>query len=245
MVSSFRALNDVIIMKRGTGSGVVTDWKQQGGTLLVSGDSRVIRVWDAHTENQILDLDTNSDSPVTAIASDQGSSTTFVASFADGTVKVFDRRLDEEDAIVRSYGDHRSWVQNVRWHPHLSAQFLSGSLDGEVMLWDLRGGDHAIKSWGFDNGLSAFDVHEQARVFVSTSAVSPSSWKAQRAVVHSFSRPGELSRMNIPTGVTSPPRDYPSPSIPRHGSLVFHPTEMLYGVGGPDGTVRIIGCKLP
>jgi len=54
MVSSFRALNDVIAMKRGTGSGVVTDWKQQGGTLLVSGDSRVIRVWDAHTENQIL-----------------------------------------------------------------------------------------------------------------------------------------------------------------------------------------------
>ena len=54
MVSSFRALNDVIIMERGTGSGVVTDWKQQGGTLLVSGDSRVIRVWDAHTENQIL-----------------------------------------------------------------------------------------------------------------------------------------------------------------------------------------------
>lgn len=54
MVSSFRALNDVITMKRGAGSGVVTDWKQQGGTLLVSGDSRVIRVWDAHTENQIL-----------------------------------------------------------------------------------------------------------------------------------------------------------------------------------------------
>ena len=54
IVSSFRALNDVFTMKRGTGSGVVTDWKQQGGTLLVSGDSRVIRVWDTHTENQIL-----------------------------------------------------------------------------------------------------------------------------------------------------------------------------------------------
>ena len=109
-----------------------------------------------------------------------------MASFADGTVKVFDRRLDEEDAIVRSYGEHQSWVQNVRWHPHLGAQFLSGrwaikrsdrgymnlicsplSLDGEVMLWDLRAGEHAIKSWGLDNGLSAFDVHEQTRVFVS------------------------------------------------------------------------------
>jgi len=45
--------------------------------------------------------------------------------------------------------------------------YLPPSLDGEVMLWDLRAGEHAIKSWSLDSGLSAFDVHEQARVFVS------------------------------------------------------------------------------
>ena len=45
---------------------------------------------------------------MTAIASDQGSSTTFVASFADGTVMVFDQRLNEEDATVRSYREHQS-----------------------------------------------------------------------------------------------------------------------------------------
>ena len=60
--------------------------------------------------------------------------------------------------------------------------------------------------------------------------------------MHSINRPGALSKTNIPTGVTSPPRDYPSLSIPRHGSLVFHPTEMLYGVGGPDGTGES-GCE--
>ena len=69
-----------------------------------------------------------------------------------------------------------------------------------------------------------------------TSALSPSNWRAQRTVVHSINRPGALSKANIPTGATPPQRDYPSSSIPRHGSLVFHPTEMLYGVGGPDGT---------
>jgi regulatory associated protein of mTOR len=62
---------------------------------------------------------------VTAIVSDCGSSQTFIASFADGAVKVFDRRLEEEDAVVRSYSDHTAWVQNVRWHPKLSGQFLS------------------------------------------------------------------------------------------------------------------------
>ena len=52
MVSTFRGLNEVIQMRKG--SGVIMDWKQSSGSLLVGGDSRVIRVWDAHTETQVL-----------------------------------------------------------------------------------------------------------------------------------------------------------------------------------------------
>jgi regulator-associated protein of mTOR len=52
MVSSFRGLNEVIQMQNG--SGLVLDWKQATGSLLVGGDSRVIKVWDAETETQIL-----------------------------------------------------------------------------------------------------------------------------------------------------------------------------------------------
>lgn len=52
MVSAFRGLNEVIQMRQG--SGVVMDWKQSAGTLLVAGDSRVIKVWDAQTETQGL-----------------------------------------------------------------------------------------------------------------------------------------------------------------------------------------------
>ena len=66
----------------------------------------------------------NSDSPVTAIQSDSGSSSMFLASFADGSVKIFDRRF-EEHAVVRSYQQHVSWVQNVKWHPTIAGHFLS------------------------------------------------------------------------------------------------------------------------
>jgi regulator-associated protein of mTOR len=48
-----------------------------------------------------------------------------VAGFGDGSVKVFDRRLDEEDAVVRSYSEHTSWVQNARWHPKVNGQIVS------------------------------------------------------------------------------------------------------------------------
>ena len=43
---------------------------------------------------------------------------------ADGTVKMFDRRIDEDDSVVRAYNDHYHLVQNVRWHPRLPGQFL-------------------------------------------------------------------------------------------------------------------------
>ena len=52
MVSSFRGLNEVIKARKG--SGVVTTWKQSGGLLHVGGDSRIIRVWDAHTESLVM-----------------------------------------------------------------------------------------------------------------------------------------------------------------------------------------------
>ena len=52
MVSSFRGLNEVIQLQKG--SGLVLDWKQSTGSLLVGGDSRVIKVWDAQTETQSL-----------------------------------------------------------------------------------------------------------------------------------------------------------------------------------------------
>lgn len=61
------------------------------------------------------------------MVSDYRSINTFLASFADGSVKVFDRRMDEENAVVRAYDDHASWVQNVKWHPTYDGQFFSGS----------------------------------------------------------------------------------------------------------------------
>ncbi|KAG5644146.1 hypothetical protein DXG03_009040 [Asterophora parasitica] len=239
MVSAFRGLNEVIQLRQG--SGVITDWKQVSGNLLVGGDTRVIKIWDAQTETQGLDLDTNSESPVTAIVSDNFSAQTFIASFADGVVRVFDRRLEDDDAIVRTYSEHTSWVQNVRWHPTAGGQLLSASLDGQVKLWDLRGSDNAIETIDLlPNGLSAFDVHSTSGVLAATSAITPSSWRSQRTVVQNLSRGNTLSEYNVSTGLSMPPsRALPSPFISRSSSLVFHPTEMLYGIGEPDGTTAL------
>ena len=104
-------------------------------------------------------------------------------------------------------------------------------------------------------GLSAFDVHSTSGVFAacvfflqlltlncihipySTSAINPAYWKSQHAFVRSLVQSEPLSAFSFQTGLsTFPIRGFPSPFIPRHSSLVFHPTEMLYALGGPDGT---------
>ncbi|KAF9058349.1 hypothetical protein BDP27DRAFT_1344006 [Rhodocollybia butyracea] len=236
MVSSFRGLNEIVPMRHG--SGVIMDWKQSTGILLVGGDSKSIKTWDAQTEIQGLDLDTASDAPVTSIASDPGMTQIFIAGFGDGWLKVFDRRLEEDEAI------------NVKPHPTATYQFLSASVEGEVKLWDLRGRtDQAVTTWNLmqDVGLSAFDVHNTAEVFAGSSAITNSRYISQRLCFRSLAAGHDLplSQDNISSGLIGiPTKINPSPYIPRATSFVFHPTEMLCGVGEGDGTIRIIGCNL-
>lgn len=48
MVTSFRALSSMVPLRRG--SGLVLDWRQESGVIYAGGDSRTIRLWDAHRE---------------------------------------------------------------------------------------------------------------------------------------------------------------------------------------------------
>jgi hypothetical protein len=83
-------------------------------------------------------------------------------------------------------------------------------------------------------------------------------------MVHSISDLSPLSTLSLPTGLNAYPSRQPTPYIPRHTSFAFHPMEMLYAVGQPDGSgvlhlllntrkpanhsshclVKITGCKL-
>ena len=48
LVTAFRALNDRVPVK--IGSGMILAWQQYSGILLASGDVKAVRVWDAHRE---------------------------------------------------------------------------------------------------------------------------------------------------------------------------------------------------
>ncbi|KAJ3722354.1 hypothetical protein C8R42DRAFT_720726 [Lentinula raphanica] len=178
------------------------------------------------------------------MVNDKGVSEGYVTQNADG-----DPILVDENGFLTHRG-HLAWVQNVKPHPTMMYQFLSASVEGEVKLWDIRGRtDQVVTTWNLmqDVGLSAFDVHSTAKVFAGSSAITNTRYRSQRLSFRSLVAEHDepLSQYNISTGlVTAPVKPNPSPYIPRASSFVFHPTEMLCGVGESDGSIRIVGCNL-
>ena len=80
--------------------------------------------------------------------------------------------------------------------------------------------------------------------------MSSTRFRHQGHIVHSLyahppDQPTLLSRYSFPTGLTQPPpREMPSSSIHSLSGVAFHPNEMIVGLGGPDGIIRIMGCKV-
>ncbi|KAI7823862.1 raptor N-terminal caspase like domain-containing protein [Gamsiella multidivaricata] len=223
IVTSWRVLTDMLPSSKSTGT--ITDWQQGRGSLLVGGDARVIRVWDAARELCISDIPTRSGAPVTSITSDQVSGSIFVVGFGDGAVRVYDRRKPQHDAMVMTWKKHKSWIQNVRMQRGGFRELVSGSVDGTIKVWDVRY-QEALCTIVARDPISALDLHHHAPVIASG---SPTQY---------------IKVWNVNGEGLSTVRSYSGLFGQRQAkvtSLGFHPHEYVFGVGGDDGWVSILG----
>ncbi len=138
LASSWRALTHMV--PSNVASGMVFDWQQVTGTVLVAGDVRVIRVWNAGHETCIADIPARSGSCVTSLASDQMTGNIFVAGFGDGAIRVFDMRLRPQESMVKKWKDDadRVWIKSVHMQRGGQRELLSAARNGKVKLWDIR-----------------------------------------------------------------------------------------------------------
>ncbi|CAK7202940.1 Target of rapamycin complex 1 subunit kog1 [Sporothrix eucalyptigena] len=214
LATSWRALTDMV--PSNVHSGMVFDWQQVSGRVLVAGDVRMIRVWNAGSEACVADIPARSGSCVTSLTSDQMTGNIFVAGFGDGAVRVFDLRVRSQDAMVRKWKDDsdRVWIKSVHMQRGGQRELLSAARDGKVKLWDIRS-DHPLNTiQTTTRTLRTASTHEHLPVFaVGTSSRS----------VKVFNLDGrELSRVEPYSGFLQ------SRSAPI-AATAFHPHKMTLG----------------
>ncbi|CAJ0651140.1 10531_t:CDS:2, partial [Entrophospora sp. SA101] len=162
LVTSWRAMPE--ILPNSTRSGLIAEWQQSRGILLVGGDDRVIRVWDALREITVSSISTRSGSSITSLTSDGGD--LFAAGYADGAVRLFDRRIQPRDALIMTSKEHKNFIINIVWQRGAGHKLVSGSKSGEIKLWDLRNNCSKVTISDDPNKseLNAMDVHHNAEV---------------------------------------------------------------------------------
>lgn len=222
LASAWRAITDLLPAQKS--SGLITEWQQSRGSLLVGGDVRVIKIWDAPRELCMSEIHTQSSSPVTSLVSDQVAGNVIVAGFGDGSVRVFDRRIDSWGSMVQCWKSHSSWIVNTRIQRGGARELVTSSTDGQVCLWDIRL-PSPILNFSSKQGISVMDVHEHAPV-IACGSRHVQLW----------------STLGVPVTTIRNNTGYMNKSAELSG-LVFHPHRMMVAINNKrDSFVTIYNC---
>ncbi|KAK4239166.1 raptor N-terminal caspase like domain-containing protein [Achaetomium macrosporum] len=228
LASAWRALTHMV--PSNVNSGMVFEWQQVNGHVLVAGDERVIRIWNAGHEMCTHEIPARSGSCVTSLTSDQMTGNIFVAGFGDGAIRVFDTRMRPQEAMVRKWkDDSRQWVRSVHMQRGGQRELLSASRNGKVHLWDIRM-EQPLKTFQTTNDvLRTASTHEHLPVF----AVGTSSH-----LVKIFDLDGhEITRVEPYSSFLQGHKAGPLTAT------AFHPHRMLLGCAARGGHhVSLFAC---
>ncbi|KAG7194656.1 uncharacterized protein KQ657_004332 [Scheffersomyces spartinae] len=241
LIASWRALTDLLLTSKS--SGLISEWQQSRGSLLVSGDVKIIRVWDALREMCLVDIPARSTSSITSITSDQVAGNIFVAGFEDGSVRVYDRRLDSRESMVRTWNSTKfqqqqqqpstragGAIQNVHMQRGGYRELVSGSSTGLVNIWDIRQSE-AVSSFDIspEKSLRCIDVHEHAPIVV-TGSKQTNIWTTSGDLISTLKQPHDTSYLGSRT------------SGYLHNTA-YHPHRMMVATNyNQDGHINIYTC---
>ncbi|ODV85686.1 hypothetical protein CANARDRAFT_232451 [[Candida] arabinofermentans NRRL YB-2248] len=229
LISAWRALTDILLTPRSI--GLISEWQQSRGSLLVTGDVKIIRIWDAPREKCMIDIPARSTSQITSLTSDQVSGDIFVGGFQDGSIRVYDRRLDARDSMVRLWAStdpqNRSAIKNVHMQRGGYRELVSGSANGLVQLWDIRLDQPILKKKAFEKTMTTALIHEHAPFIACASKE-----------IHMYSTAGELITKIGNSGFINT-NSYVN-------SLALHPHRMMMaGNYNQSASINIYQCVDP
>lgn len=103
LVTAFQALDD-IVSRNAKLYGLLTAWHQKSETIIVGGESKILRLWDAEKELKMLDIQTGSEFVVSHISCAPNG--LFAVGFGDGCIRIFDRRCYPNENKIITYREH-------------------------------------------------------------------------------------------------------------------------------------------
>ncbi|KAL1130821.1 hypothetical protein AAG570_012062, partial [Ranatra chinensis] len=207
----------------GSLSGMVMAWDQLRQELIVGGDSRNLKVWDADKELKVCDIPTGADSCITCISLDPSGGWLMGVGCGDGTVRLFDRRISPLESRVMTYREHTAWVVAVGLSPGANS-LISGSTCGDVRKFDTRKHSSELTCQA-QQGMKAMAVHPAANIFACGSVNQISVFRSSGA------------SLNL---IKSAYHEwFYSPRFGPVGCLTFHPHRVLLAAGSVDSTLSI------
>lgn len=231
LMSSWRALTDLLLTPRST--GLIMEWQQSRGSLLVTGDVKVIRIWDAPRELCVVDIPARSSSLITSLTSDQVAGNIFVSGFSDGTIRVYDRRLDPRDSMVKLWkndDNKRSWITNVHMQRGGYRELVSGSSNSIINLWDIRLNEPVVSFKGHEKTMTSIQAHEHAPI-IATGSRMIRIWTTSGDLISSLKNPSGYSLQN---------------RTPYISSLSLHPHRMMFAANNThDPYISVYKCSEP
>ncbi|XP_012256997.1 regulatory-associated protein of mTOR isoform X2 [Athalia rosae] len=167
LLTAWQALADVQPASKSPNAtaGLVTSWEQRSLTLAVTGDVRIVRLWDAETELKKQDIPTGADCCATCLDTDD-SGVLMALGCGDGSVRLFDRRLPPHEARIMTWREHTAWVLGAYFRNGTgnAPRLITGSLSGDIRFFDLRK-NSSVNMVQTAQGITAMAVHSVADIF--------------------------------------------------------------------------------
>lgn len=110
--------------------------------MITSGDDFVVKLWNIHTKTNFASFNTNY-KLTTCIATIGNENEKFLTGHEDGTVKLWDSRVNSTSGQGRiiSWNAHTNYVSDLSCNPNTdfySNNFSSVGYDGNLKIWDVR-----------------------------------------------------------------------------------------------------------
>eukprot|EP01125_Pyxidicula_operculata_P020493 TRINITY_DN758_c0_g1_i3.p3 TRINITY_DN758_c0_g1~~TRINITY_DN758_c0_g1_i3.p3 ORF type:complete len:296 (+),score=69.60 TRINITY_DN758_c0_g1_i3:243-1130(+) len=236
LVTSWRVLNfesDLKPLIPRQPTAMVLDWQLNDQSIVASGNTDVVKVWDVNKELSVQDMPTNCHSCITTIRSDKSKNGKMViAGTAEGSVLLFDRRKPKGNVLCfdESSSSNNNNNKGIIISTFLSTsneyQLISGSSFGEIKFWDVRNQKASVSTIAGHQQptVGAIAIHDFAPL-IAVGTIDRS--------IKVFNFSGEkLSMIKYHDG-------FLGQKIGPVSSLCFHPYKATLAAGATDSIVSI------